>query len=256
MGAETTSGSASISLRRLDSMAARSPATGPKRFDSTATSSASPRAAPPGPGRGHRRCWRRSGRSALVSPSPTSRGAGPRRSRAAANGRDAFPPWRPSSSPSRPAETGPAYVVRWHYGFYPTTLLEHAIVATVVVFAVETWRAHGRLVWRTPWTVPALLFILAGAISVVTAPNKFAALGLFRAYLIEPIVFAVVLVHAVTTWRRAVLILSGFGIAGAVVGVANAFVVINALLAHTYDVIQTPPVVIYTTANALALFLG
>ena len=150
----------------------------------------------------------------------------------------------------------PAYVVRWHYGFYPTTLLEHAIVATVVVFAVETWRAHGRLVWRTPWTVPALLFILAGAISVVIAPNKFAALGLFRAYLIEPIALAVVLVHAVTTWRRAVLILSGFGIAGAVVGVANAFVVINALLAHTYDVIQTPPVVIYTTANALALFLG
>jgi len=111
-------------------------------------------------------------------------------------------------------------------------------------------------VWRTTWTVPALLFILAGAISVATAPNKFAALGLFRAYLIEPIALAVVLVHAVTTWRRAVLILSGFGIAGAVVGVANAFVVINALLAHTYDVIQTPPVVIYTTANALALFLG
>jgi putative inorganic carbon (hco3(-)) transporter len=32
--------------------------------------------------------------------------------------------------------------------------------------------------------------------------------------------------------------------------------VIAALRAHTYDVIQTPPVVIYTTANALALFLG
>ena len=35
-----------------------------------------------------------------------------------------------------------------------------------------------------------------------------------------------------------------------------AVVVLLALRAHTYDVLQTPPVVIYTTANALALFLG
>jgi len=79
---------------------------------------------------------------------------------------------------------------------------------------------------------------------------------LFRAYFIEPIAFALVLMHAVTTWRRAILVLAGFGVAGVVVGAANSVVVIAALRAHTYDVIQTPPVVIYTTANALALFLG
>jgi putative inorganic carbon (HCO3(-)) transporter len=45
------------------------------------------------------------------------------------------------------------------------------------------------------------------------------------------------------------------GIAGIWVGAPNAVVVLQALLAHTYDVTQTPPVVIYTTANALALFL-
>jgi O-antigen ligase len=65
-----------------------------------------------------------------------------------------------------------------------------------------------------------------------------------------------VLIHVVSSFRRALLILSGFAVAGAVVAIANAVVVITALLAHTYDVIQTPPVVIYTTANALALFLG
>jgi putative inorganic carbon (HCO3(-)) transporter len=65
-----------------------------------------------------------------------------------------------------------------------------------------------------------------------------------------------VLMHAVTTWRRALAVLAGFGVAGIVVGVANSVVVIAALRAHTYDVTQTPPVVIYTTANALALFLG
>jgi len=146
--------------------------------------------------------------------------------------------------------------VRWRYGFYPTTLLETAIVVTVVVFAFETWRGHHTLQWRTAFTIPALLFVLAGAISVLVAPNRTAGLGLYRAYIIEPIAFAFVLMHAVTTWRRALVVLTGFGVAGIVVGVANSIVVIAALRAHTYDVTQTPPVVIYTTANALALFLG
>ena len=150
----------------------------------------------------------------------------------------------------------PAYLVRWRYGFYPTTLLETAIVLTVVVFAFETWRGHLALQWRTAFTIPALLFILAGAISVLVAPSRTAGLGLYRAYIIEPIAFAFVLMHAVTTWRRALAVLSGFGVAGIVVGLANSILVIAALRAHTYDVTQTPPVVIYTTANALALFLG
>ncbi|MHB8590020.1 MAG: O-antigen ligase family protein [Candidatus Dormibacteraceae bacterium] len=150
----------------------------------------------------------------------------------------------------------PAYVVRWHYGPYPTTLLETAILATLVAFAVETGRGRQPLEWRTPLVAPALLFILAGAISVLAAPSRVAALGLYRAYLIEPIAFAFVLMHVVSTARRALLLLLGFAAAGVVVGIANAIVVVAALHAHTYDVIQTPPVVIYTTANALALFLG
>jgi len=146
--------------------------------------------------------------------------------------------------------------VRWHYAFYPTTLLEHAIGATVLAFAFETWRARAPLRWRTPFTIPTLLFLLAGAISVVAAPSRTAGLGLYRAYFIEPILFAFVLIHCITTARRALLVLAGFGVAGVVVGAANAVVVLEALRAHTYDIVQTPPVVIYTTANALALFLG
>ena len=147
-------------------------------------------------------------------------------------------------------------MLRWHYGFYPTTLLENSILVTLLAFAVETWRGHEAMEWRTPFTAPTLLLILAAAISVVVAPSRLAGLGLFRAYFIEPVAFAFVLMHSVTTWRRAALVLAGLGVAGAIVGIANAVVVVEALRAHTYDVIQTPPVVIYTTANALALFLG
>jgi len=147
--------------------------------------------------------------------------------------------------------------VRWHYGSYPTTLLEHAIGATIVAFAVETWRGGARrLTWRTPFTVPILLFIVAGALSVFAAPSRTAALGLYRAYILEPIAFAFVLVQVTTSARRAFVVLGGLGLAGVAVAAPNAVTVLQGLRAHTYDVTQTPPVVIYTTANALALFLG
>jgi len=146
--------------------------------------------------------------------------------------------------------------VRWHYGFYPTTLLEHAIALTVIAFAIEAWRRRETLKWRTPFTYAALLFVVAGAISLFAAPNRILALGLFRAYIIEPIVFAFVLAHVLTNARRALVVLAGLGLAGIWVGAPNAVVVLEALRTNTYEVTQTPPVVIYTTANALALFLG
>jgi len=150
----------------------------------------------------------------------------------------------------------PTYVVRWHYGFYPTTLLEHAIGVTVLLFAWETYHDRSRFEWRSEFLWPSVLLVVAAALDVVTAPGKLAALGLFRAYFVEPMAFAFVLLHIVRTARRAMLVLAGLGMAGIIVGAPNAVVVLGALAAHTYDVLQTPPVVIYSTANAVALFIG
>lgn len=149
----------------------------------------------------------------------------------------------------------PAYVVRWHVAFYPTTLLESAILLTLVAFAIESWRL--RLAPRIRWSVaiPAGVFIIAGAISVVVAPDRRAALGIYRAYLLEPVAFFVVVASVVDSSRRAALLLAGLGIGGTVVALANWFVILNAIRHHTLNVSLTPPVVIYTNANAIALFL-
>ncbi|HVH63402.1 MAG TPA: O-antigen ligase family protein [Candidatus Dormibacteraeota bacterium] len=149
----------------------------------------------------------------------------------------------------------PAYGIRWHYGFYPTTLLEHAIVITVLVFAIEWWRSHERLVWRSPYVIPTLVFVVAGAISVVTAPSLTAGLGLYRAYLLEPIAFALVLMNVLRTAQRAALVAAGLGVGATVAGLANSYVVFSGLVHHTYQVTESPPVVIYMTANAVALFV-
>ena len=149
----------------------------------------------------------------------------------------------------------PTYVIRWHIGFYPTTLLENAILITLVIFAVELLRSRTPLIWRSPFTLPALLFIVAGAIAVLAAPSRTAGLGLYRAYIIEPIAFGLVLTNVLRTPRRAALVAAGLGLGAAVAGLANSYVVLSGLINHTYDVAVTPPVVIYSTANAVALYI-
>jgi O-antigen ligase len=149
----------------------------------------------------------------------------------------------------------PAYVIRWHVGPLPSTVLEAAILLTIAAFAVEAYRDKHRLEWRSPFTIPAAVFLVAGAISVVVSPEQVKGLGLYRAYLVEPIAFYFVLGHIVSNSWRARLILAGLATGGAVAGIANAFVILNAVRHHTLNLALPPPVVIYNTPNAVALYL-
>jgi putative inorganic carbon (hco3(-)) transporter len=153
------------------------------------------------------------------------------------------------------AALAPAYTLRWHLGFYPTTVLEDAILLTLLVFVLEHLR-DGRpgLSWRSPFLIPAILFVVAGALAVVTAPGLTAALGLYRAYILEPLAIGLLVVNVVRTPERAFRVALGLFAGAAVAGLANSVVVGLALAHHAYDVTQTPPVVIYLTANAVALY--
>lgn len=149
----------------------------------------------------------------------------------------------------------PAYVIRWKVGPLPTTLLEVAILATIAVFALETMQQRLPIAWRGPLTAPAILLVLAGAISVLVSADHRGALGLFRAYFVEPAAFFLIVAAVASTARRAGLMLLGFAGGGAVVAVSNAAVVLDAVRHHVLDLMVTPPVVIYQTANAVALYL-
>jgi putative inorganic carbon (hco3(-)) transporter len=148
----------------------------------------------------------------------------------------------------------PAYTVRWHIGFYPTTPLEGAILITIAVFILETVNARRRIAWRTPLDLPIALFLLAGAISVAVSSDHRAALGLYRAYFVEPAAFFYLLTIVLTSARRASLILLGFGIALIALAVPNIAVTLKAVHDHTLNVGGTPPTAIYTVSNAVALF--
>jgi O-antigen ligase len=149
----------------------------------------------------------------------------------------------------------PAYVLRWHIGPLPTTLLEASILVTIAVFAFEAYRGKHPLEWRSPFTIPAAMFLVAGAIGVVVSPEQVKGLGLYRAYLVEPIAFFFVVGHVARSAGRGRLMLGGLAAGGSVAGIANAVVILNSIRHHTLNLALPPPVVIYNTPNAVALYL-
>ncbi len=149
----------------------------------------------------------------------------------------------------------PAYVIRWHVGPLPSTVLEAAILVTIATFGVEAYRGKHALEWRSPFTIPAAVFLIAGAISVLVSPEQVKGLGLYRAYLVEPIAFFFVLGHVASNAWRARLILGGLALGGSAAGIANAVVILDAIRHDTLNLALPPPVVIYNTPNAVALYL-
>jgi O-antigen ligase len=152
-------------------------------------------------------------------------------------------------------------------------LLEIGILLTVVVFAWESYvkaphpalpqlgrgfvaRAWGRETLSARiFLVATALFVIAGAISVIVAPDRRAALGLYRAYFIEPVLFFVVLINVVRSSRQAFMMVAGLGLGGMVLAVLNIATVLDALRHHGFDTAQDAPVAVYQTSNAIALFL-
>src|SRR5215467_8753172 len=130
----------------------------------------------------------------------------------------------------------PAYVVRWHVGGYPSTLLEAAIVLTIGVFLVESALSRDTPAWRSPLTLPAVVFLVASALAVVVAPSRTAGLVIYRAYMLEPAALALVIASVIRTYRQCLVLLAGFFVGASVLAIANADLVARLLLHHELDV--------------------
>lgn len=98
----------------------------------------------------------------------------------------------------------PLYLLRFSVpvpglGRLPTTALE---VLLLGVFAIWLWQRGRRAeAWRPlrPWLGPLALFLGAAAVSALVSPDWRAALGLLRAYFVEPVLFFAMLLDVMST---------------------------------------------------------
>jgi O-antigen ligase len=132
----------------------------------------------------------------------------------------------------------PLYIVRPRLGPLPTTLLEILLIIAILLGVVALGLC--RLPWRNPYTWPALLFLAGATLNVFFAPSLRAAAGIWKAYFVEP--------------ALAALVIAGLAAAGLIVAMPNLALAGFHAARHTFSLV-TPPVTIYTTANAVALFL-
>lgn len=98
----------------------------------------------------------------------------------------------------------PTYLIRFKIGFVPFTFLEGMILILAAVWLFRKIKA--KKLFSTLLTLnhrlssfrwPIFLFFIAAVISVFVSPNKLSALGDFRAFFVEPLIFFVIFLDLV-----------------------------------------------------------
>ncbi|MBI4414978.1 MAG: hypothetical protein HY566_01930, partial [Candidatus Kerfeldbacteria bacterium] len=113
----------------------------------------------------------------------------------------------------------PAYQVRFSVFGLPTTALEVMFLALTVVWAARRLRvSRERPSW--PWRATTVTLLVAGALAVMVSPDRWAGLGLYRAYVLEPVVLFCIFVDVVRSERSQRLVMMAMSATVVIVGLA------------------------------------
>jgi O-antigen ligase len=118
----------------------------------------------------------------------------------------------------------PLYVVRWHYGPIPTTLLENLILITIGLYIACLISSRKPMPRRTPLDIPIAIFLVAGVIGIFVASDHRGALGIFRAYLLEPIAIYYIAVALLTTAAAIETVLAAWSVGAVLFAATDVFV--------------------------------
>jgi len=154
----------------------------------------------------------------------------------------------------------PTYLIRFSFQNIPTTFLELLLVIFIIAAFVRNFAKIPELKSLGPINWFILLFVLAAIISTVISPDKRSALGVLKAFIIEPVLF----VYAVKlTLRRTedlttplnLLFLGGIIIS--VLGIIQYFTFIDLPLKFWGTGVEVERIVsVFEYPNALALYLA
>jgi len=167
----------------------------------------------------------------------------------------------------------PVYLIRFEIGFFPMTILE---VMLLVLFGVwltkafiirsggtetaawrEKWRERcKRINW--PWKWLTLAFVAVGVVAVFISPDLRAAAGLWKAYILEPVMLFVVFVNVIKTKEQLLQILWGLGASVVVIGFVAMLQYLNIVNIHAHYGLETPrrATSVFPFPTAVGKFVG
>ena len=152
------------------------------------------------------------------------------------------------------AASMPFYVVRWRLGPLPTTLLENLILVTVVLYAIAVWRRAAPLPKRTPYEIPIALLLVAGVIGVFVAPDHRGALGIFRAYLLEPVAMYYIATALLGTSGAIESLIAGWGVGAVAFAIVEVVTFMQVFVGGTLQ-IGHAAAALGINPNSVALYL-
>ncbi len=150
----------------------------------------------------------------------------------------------------------PTYLIRFSIGPFPTTLLEVLLLILILVWVVRFHGIPAATTLHGHWIWAILLLIAAASIGVSVAPDTMAALGIWKAYIIEPILLFLIIRTTIKTKTDIEWVFIALGISAIVVSI---FAIIQFLtgigLPIPWD-IERRVTSFYDFPNAVGLFLG
>lgn len=142
----------------------------------------------------------------------------------------------------------PLYLVRFRIGPFPTTALEVFIVCIIGIFAAHSIRMRQFPQIPPRLRIPIILFALSATASVFISPNTSAALGLWRAYFLEPLLIFLVAISAIRTSRDRSLVIGGLAV--------GALAVSAYAIAQKFTGFGIPPAWFDPAARRVTSFFG
>jgi len=127
----------------------------------------------------------------------------------------------------------PTYLMRFELFSIPMTVLEIMILVIFLVWLIKTFVINqgtfqqrcASIYW--PWKWLTLIFVLVGIVAVMISPDIRQALGLWKAYILEPVIFFAVFVNVIKTKQHARAIIWALGSLVVVVGYITLLQYIN-----------------------------
>ncbi|MFC1687798.1 O-antigen ligase family protein [Patescibacteria group bacterium] len=160
----------------------------------------------------------------------------------------------------------PTYQFRFTLWSVPMTFLEIMLLVIIVIWLIHRIRSKSFKKIHWPWKWLTLGFFLAGVIAVIVSPDTRGALGLWKAYIVEPLLFFYVFVNVMKSSKHWRLALFSLGASVVVIGFVALIEYIGLIPGIEPYISQIPPratsLFLFPTAIGkyvgplVALFLG